>query len=178
MFDFLESPLVDAGQWVQWAEASVTSNQIEWAQKNADTRYNLGQFWQLKKDHYQEDPIAWDRMDLRAMKAWAALAELGMVADNPPAQARYQQEAQQAYRGAIETAARIGEPVEALQRNAAAAGVWFEVAKTHGVDDSMSAAVKQRADELVSGASFLLDIPIWAWAAGAAGLFFLIYGRK
>jgi hypothetical protein len=177
-FDPVVSPLEDAAHWVQWAESGVTSNSIGWAQKNSDVRYNLGQFWAAKNERYQDAPTGWDQLDYRAHKAWAALAELGMVADNPPAQARYHDEAQKAYAGAMAAADRLGLDSSGLQKNAQAAGVWFQTAQKNGVDDSMRAAVQQRADELMQDVNTLLGLPWWAWAAGGLALVWLLYGRK
>jgi len=172
------TPLEDASRWVQWAETSATASSLDWDRNSQDTRYNLNQFWTLKRDHYNEDPTAWDRLDLRAFKAWAALAELGMVKDNPPAKPQYQTEAQQAYAGAIATAQRLGVSTSALEHNAAFSGDWFREAQTKGIDDSMKAAVTDRVNELLEEVNGILGLPIWVWVAGGAGLLWLLYGRK
>jgi len=177
-FEPSESPLEAAARWVQWAEASATTNTQDWGTKNQNTRYNLGQFWILKGDHYAEDPAAWDRLDLRAHKAWAAISELGMVADNPPAQKKYQDEAQQAYAGAKSIAARLGQSTSTLDRNSQSSSAWYAEAQTHGVDDRLSVALADRANELLEEANAIFGIPLWVWGIGAVAVLYLLYGRK
>jgi len=179
-FENVLSPLEQAERFVQWAEAGAGSrgNGLPWSDRSGDVRYNLGQFWSLKGQAYGEDPAAWDRLDLRAHKAWAALAELGMIADNPPAQARYQQEAQQAYAGAIAIAGRLNQSTAALLQNAGRSSEFYGQAQRGGIDDTMTAAVRDRVNELVDEASQLLGIPTWAWAVGGVGLAYLLWVRR
>jgi hypothetical protein len=172
------SPLEDAGRWVQWAETSSTASTLDWSGNSDNTRYNLSQFWTLKRDHYDEDPEAWDRLDLRAMKAWAALAEMGMVKDNPPANPKYQQEAQQAYAGAIAAAQRLGVSTSSLEHNQTNSAAWYQQAQGKGIDDTMKAAVTDRVNELLADVNGLLGLPMWAWVVGGVGLLWLLYGRK
>lgn len=179
-FENVVPPVEQAARFVQWAETGAGSggNGLSWSDRSGDVRYNLAQFWSLKNEFYNEDPATWERLDLRAHKAWAALAELGMVADNPPAQARYQQEAQQAYRGAIAAAGRLGQSTQALELNAGQSSEFYGQAQRAGIDDTMRAALEDRVKELVDDAASLLGLPVWAWGVGALGLAWLLWGRK
>ena len=179
-FEPVESPLEQAERWVSWAASAAHDTASSWSGNSDNTRYNLNQFWSLKSEHYDEDPQAWDELDLRAHKAWAALAELGMVKDNPPAQKRYQDEAQTAYAGAIAAAERLGKPTDVLRINAGGSGEWFSTVKSLGnsIDDRMSVAVMDRVDQLLDEAASLLGVPLWAWGLGAIGIAWILWGRK
>lgn len=179
-FENVISPLEQAATFVQWAEYGAGSggNGSAWSGRSQDVKYNLGQFWNLKNQFYAEDPEAWDKLDLRAHKAWAALSELGMIADNPPAQAKYIGEAQQAYAGAIAAANRLGKSTTALELNAGRSVEFYDQAHRAGIDDSMRAAVEDRVRDLVEDAGSLFDIPMWAWALGAVSVAWILWGRK
>lgn len=169
-----------AEQFVQWAETGAGSagGGRSWSDRSAEVRYNLAQFWILKGESYGDDPAAWDALDHRAHRAWAALAELGMIADNPPAQQKYANEAQEAYTGAIAAAERIGKDTTALRLNSQHSAEFFGQAKAAGIDDTMRKALEDRVSELVDDAASLLGIPLWAWGIGAVGLAWLAWGRK
>jgi hypothetical protein len=175
-------PLTTGGQFVQWAETGAGSagNSMSWDDRSAQVRYNLNQFWSLKNANYNDDPNAWDKLDLRAHKAWAALAELGMVSDNPPAQAKYQSEAQQAYLGAIAASERLGKDTTVLQMNAGNSENWYGEVKSLGnsIDDRLTVALKDRVNVLLDEANSILGLPLWAWGIGAAAVLWLLYGRR
>lgn len=173
-------PLEDGERWVQWAETSASSSVLDWSSNAANTQYNLQQFWALKAAHYAEDPLAWDKLDIRAMSAWAALAELGIIKDNPPAQQTYIDQAAQAYRGAQAASDRLGIHPGLYVKRAAESGAYFEQIKASGsaLDSRLSVAVEDRAKALLNQAGALLGLPLWAWGVGAVGLLWLLYGRK
>lgn len=173
-------PIERAQEFVGWAETGAGSagGGRPWSDRSAEVRWNLNQFWSLKAENYQENPAAWDLLDHRAHRAWAALAELGMIADNPPAQERYQREAQQAYAGAISAAERAGKDTTSLRLNSQHSGEFFSQAKAAGIDDSMRKALEDRVSELVNDAASLLGVPLWAWGLGAVGLAWVLWGRK
>ena len=173
-------PIERAAEFVGWAETGAGSagGGRSWSERSNEVRWNLGQFWSLKAESYHEDPAAWDALDHRAHRAWAALAELGMIADNPPAQEKYAQEAQEAYSGAIAAAQRIGKETTSLSLNSQRSREFFGLAKTAGIDDSMKKALEDRVSELVNDAASLLGVPLWAWGLGAVGLAWVLWGRK
>lgn len=169
---YAETAIQAGERFVQWSEATMGAN-LGWDDKNAQTRYNLGQFWTLKSENYGTNPAAWDALDLRAHQAWASLADLGLVADNPPAQTRYANEAQEAYQKAQSIAARINPPmVQTFQNRAYQSSKWNEQAKRIGVDDSMKAAVEKSTRDLFNAGPF--GIPLWAWALGIVGLILVV----
>jgi hypothetical protein len=180
VFDPVTSPLDDAERWVQWAETAASSSALSWAGNSDNTRYNLGQFWALKAANYNDDPTAWDRLDLRAMKAWAALAELGTIKDNPPAQTRYKDEARQAYAGAQAVADRLGISPGLYVKRAAESETYFAQIKASGsaLDSRLSVAITDRATALLDEAGGLLGQPAWVWAVGGLALAWLLWGRK
>lgn len=171
---------LDAGKaYVDAAWTAATSNTLGWSDKDSQARANLAAFWSLKGLNYYDDPESWDRLDLSAHKAWAALAEVGMVADNPPAQKKYSDEAQQAYAGARNLAQALedAQADAALASNAKNSADWYRQAQAHGVDDSMVAALHDRVAQLGGIVEFLGSIPWWAYLGGALGLFLLTRGR-
>ena len=178
-YEDVREPLERGEQFVQWAEtgAGTAGNALSWGDRSGQVRYNLSQFWSLKGDHYSEDEEAWDKLDLRAHRAWAWLAEMGMVADNPPAQAKYQTEAQQAYAKAAEIAERLDLNSEIYRMNAKHSADFYAQAQRGGVDDRMVTAFKDRISTLVDTASSLLGIPWWAWALGGVALLWTLKGR-
>lgn len=160
---------------VEAAWTATTSNALSWGNKSDQARSALSQFWAGKGESYSEDPLGWDRLDLSAHKAWASLAEIGMVADNPPAQQKYQDEAQRAYAGAKDLAAAVNDAISAsaLEKNAVNSAAWFAEAKAHGIDDSLSAALMARVGNLIGG------IPAWAWIVGGLGILAVLFiGRR
>jgi len=171
---------LSAGQaYVNAAWSAATSNMLAWSDKDQQARANLAAFWSLKGLNYYDDPEGWDRLDLSAHKAWAALSEIGMVADNPPAQKKYADEAQQAYAGARALAQALEDDQAdgALAINARGSDDWFKQAQIHGVDDSMAAALRDRVSDLGGVIEFLGSVPWWAYAAGVVGLLYLTRGR-
>ena len=171
------NPLEEGRRWVQWAEAAATENGVGWAEKQAKTSYNLRQFWDTKALHYQSDPIAWDELDLKAHKAWAALSNVGLVMDNPPAQDRYTRDAAEATAKARVIAQRLGkiQDVALLDKRAAENQAWATYAKVYGVDDTYKAAVMKSASDFMAMGPF--GIPWWAWIAGAAGVYLILVRR-
>lgn len=168
-----EPPMVSGERFVQWSEATVTSNALDWTTKNNQTRYNLDQFWKIKNTDYQTNPAGWDALDLRAHQAWASLADIGLAMDNPPAQPKYAAEAQQAYAEAAQIAARIAPPmIQTFQNRAGQSTRWNQEMRTKGVDDSYKAAIVAAAKNAI-GTDFL-GIPLWAWAIGAVTLLVLV----
>lgn len=174
-FENVLTPLDEGARWVQWAEAGAGagSNGTGWSGRLSDFNWNLGQFWKLKAEHYNEDPAAWDSLDLRAHKAWAAMSELGMVADNPPAQQKYRDTAKQAYDGALAIASRLGKSTAALAANADESERFFEYAQRAGIDDTYRKALEDRVGSLVDSAEGLLGIPLWAWIVGGAAVLWM-----
>lgn len=170
---YAETAIQAGERFVQWAEATMGAPTLNWSEKNAQTRYNLGQFWSLKAEHYGTDPNAWDALDLRAHQAWASLADLGLVADNPPAQTRYANEAQEAYQKAQQIAARINpRMVQTFQNRANQSINWNREAKAKGVDSTLKAAVEKSTRDLFNAGPF--GIPLWAWALGIVGLILVV----
>lgn len=172
------SDMVDAyeqgAKFVQWAEYAATDPVIKWATKQANTTYNLQKFWDLKSAHYEDDPNSWDELDLRAQKAWAALSNVGLVMDNPPAQDRYAKDAATATANAKEIALRLGKAKDAalLDKRAAENAVWAKYAKEHGVDDSYKTALLQSAHDFMSAGAF--GIPWWGWALGGVAVLLMV----
>jgi hypothetical protein len=103
-----------------------------------------------------------------------------MVKDNPPAQKKYQDEAQTAYAGAIAAAERLGKSTAVLQLNAGGSSEWYGTVKSLGntIDDRMTVAVMDRVDQLLDDAASLLGVPLWAWGLGAVGIAWILWGRK
>ncbi len=167
--------LSEAKALVNTAWDATTSNTLRWSDKSDKARSALSAFWAGKQESYADDPQAWDRLDLSAHKAWAYLAEAGMVEDTPPAQKKYQDEAQQAYAGAksLATVLEDAQSAAALDHNATESNKWYDYAVKHGVDDSYSAAFKERMTQLEGIASIFANIPWWVYlVAGGAALWF------
>lgn len=174
--------LEQAEKWLEWAHKTAIDLEVSWSDNSSNTRYNLNQFWALKSEHYAEDANAWDELDVIAHGIWASLAEMGMVRDNPPAQQKYRDEAQQAYAGRKAAMQRVGRDTTVTDANAKASADWFAQAQSQGVDDRLSVAVKNRATELLndtrSALNAIAGIPMWAYAVAGLGLIWLIFGRK
>lgn len=178
-FEPVNSPLDDARKWVDWAEASASATASSWASNSDDTRWNLSAFWQLKNANYEADPYAWDQLDLRAHRAWAALAELGTIKDDPPAQPKYAEEARKAYAGAQAIADRLGVTPGLYDRRAAESAAYQEQIRQAGsnLDGRLAVAMTDRAKELVGTSGEFLGVPTWAWGLAAVGLVVLLVKR-
>jgi hypothetical protein len=172
--------LAQAERWIQWAESAATSSRLSYSDQSGNARYNLNQFWTLKRDHYNEDPTAWDLLDLRASRTWAILAELGMIKDNPIGQDRYLQEAQQAYAAGATIADRLGKTstAEMMRRSAGQSASLFAESKNPALDDSWKTAVSNRVDELEADAAAIMGVPLWAWGLAAAALAYLLLVKR
>ncbi len=178
-FDPVNSPLDDARKWIEWAEGSATATASSWGTNSDDTRWNLSQFWQLKNQNYNDDPYTWDQLDLRAHRAWAALAELGTIKDNPPAQPKYAEEARKAYQGAQLIADRLGVQPGLYDRRASESASYEAQIRAAGsnLDSRLAVALTDRATQLVGTSGEFLGLPTWAWGLAAVGLVVLLVKR-
>lgn len=170
-----------AAQWVQWAQTGIMNGA---ASNETDIRWNLSQFWNQKAAIYNTEPKTQqtnlDRLDTYAHGLWNAL-ESGKIFSSSPGYWDYWKaylfggtpSNPGAYAAASAAAAASAGEVQAATATGGDFGTDFAT-----LAQNQAAAIP---GELAAAQGFWdqpgmspLGVPLWAWAAGAIGLFLVV----